>query len=151
MNTLVTGVSEEGAGAYDRSAEILNDSEHVLFLGEMHELLPFFPLQVSLISSLRGAYFVRCSSLDQFPERLLNGKVCAVVTDSAHAEMKKITDLAKKLGGMRIIALAENYPGKADVTIPFRNSEFLSEQAERYAVHARCMLDAFLRLNGMKP
>ncbi len=133
------------------AAAMMADASHVLMTGEMFDLIPFFDLQVSLISNAIGTYFCRLSELPVFPERILKGKtlIFAILENSSQEsllqEMKEKTDASLICAGRE-----ENRNDLCDlyISLPLRTKAF--HDSTGYSLLSAYLLHEFLKLKGMR-
>ena len=144
-------VHAEAKKEYEKAAQILAESEYVMFTGEMNELTAFFPLQVLLISCRCAAYFVRSAEMLRMPETLLRRRVTVVTLTDTKDHAEEIEILREKLGMIRVIAFGRNNPVDADVRIPYEKPPVLAEEYEDLMIRSRILLDEYLNRSDLKP
>lgn len=133
------------------AAAMIANASHVLMTGEMFDLIPFFDLQVNLISNSIGAYFCRLSELPVFPERILKGKTLLFAILENSSQESLLQEMKEKTGAAVICAgREENRNSLCDLYIPLQLRENAFHDSVGYSLLSAYLLHEFLKLKGMR-
>ena len=146
-----TNILGEKKSDYTKAAEILKDCDMVLFVGEIFELTPFFPLQVLLICSFTPAFCCRTSELKNFPAKILKGNIAIVTTASKSEIAAPLKALRKKVESIKIIALGDQDIEEDNLLIPYKKSSNLQAYYEEANFASYLLYDAYQDAEGLMP
>ena len=133
------------------AASMIRKSQHVVMIGDLDDLLPFFDLQISLIGSYIPAYFCRSYDISGIPAHLLHDNVLIISVDDTGVYDKDIKELQKKTSA-KLIAFGFDKTATTDadlyIRLPSRMMKY--EISDALSMVSEVLLNEFLKAKKLR-
>ena len=150
LDDMNEGIINDADRSY-AAAEIMKQCDHVVFVGEMYDIQPFFPLQVILICSSTAAYLCRTCEMDSFPDRIIKGSVAIVTVTHTKENIDSIIRLKEQLGDAKIISFGKDSSLPADAVIPSLENDRFIDRSIVIPMQVKCLTEVYMKVSGLRP
>ena len=151
LDEMNEGIMNTTGKSYKTAAEIMKQCDHVVFVGEMYDIQPFFPLQVILICSSTAAYLCRTCEMDSFPDRIIKGSVAIVAVTHTKENIDSIIRLKEQLGDAKIISFGKDSSLPADAVIPSLENDRFIDRSIVIPMQVKCLTEVYMKVSGLRP
>ena len=151
LDEMNEGIMNTTGKSYKTAAEIMKQCDHVVFVGEMYDIQPFFPLQVILICSSTAAYLCRTCEMKSFPGKILKGSAAIFAVSHSKENIENIIRLKEQLGDAKIIFFGEDSTLLADVVIPSVEKDRFIDRSIVIPLQVKCLVEEYMKVSGMRP
>ena len=133
------------------AANMIKKSSHVVMIGDLDDLMPFFDLQVNLIGNCIPTYFCRSYDISGIPAHILNGNVLIISVDDTGVYDKDIKELQSKTSA-KLIAFGFDKTATTEVDLyirlPSRMIDY--ETSDALSMVSDVMLNEFLKAKKLR-